>query len=137
MAKGRLMLMLSLAMAMEDMADLMAVMEDMADLMVAMEVMADLMEVMEDMDMARGRLRPLLMLSLVTPMEDMADLMAAIEDMAPEAMATEAMAMESKLHMNQTVSSLSKFNFLVVIIESCSTSKFSNKSLNYTSIERR
>ena len=73
--------------------------------------------------MARGRLRPLLMLSLVTPMEDMADLMAAIEDMAPE-----AMAMESKPQYNQLISSLTKIAFLVMI-ETYFTLKFSDKSI--------
>merc|ERR1719350_1569037 len=61
--------------------------EAMADLMAAMEVMvmADPMvdmEAMEAMAMARGRLRPLLMLSPAMDTEAMADLMAAMEDMA-------------------------------------------------------
>merc|ERR1712147_421726 len=80
------------------MADLMVDMEVMADLMEDTEVMADLME---DTAMARGRLRPPLMLSLamadlMVDMEAMADLMEDTEVMADLMEDMVAMDMESK-----------------------------------------
>ena len=82
-----------------------ATMVAMADLMEAMEVMADPMEDMEAMDMAKGRPRLPLMLSLVIEAMDtaaMADLMEAMVDMAGPMEDMVDMAMASEYLLTQT-----------------------------------
>ena len=75
-------------------ATAMAVLMAMADM-----AMADPMEDMEAMAMARGRLRPPLMLSLAMDTAAMADLMAAMEVMVMADPIMEAMATESKSYL--------------------------------------